>query len=135
MITPSREKITAMRLLKTGAWRQFNSAEDCVRSLWGIRSQLPQFAEVVLLNRCRPEQNLEDLAVCHEQNLLICSWSHRKTLHLHTVDDGYKICEAYSGLATSDETRIIGRAVKKNDRIAKEHPKQIVQNELRGRAG
>jgi hypothetical protein len=126
----NREKITAIRLLKTGLLRPFRSAEDCAQNLCGIQSQMPQFAEVALFNRCDPKPSTEDLAKRYEQNRLICIWSHRKTLHMHAIDDWYKICNAYSGIKISDETWIVEHEIMKNDLITKESLKQIVQNEL-----
>jgi hypothetical protein len=119
-----------MRLLKTGLLRPFRSAEDCTQNLCGIQSQMPQFAEIAIFNRCDPRLNMEDLAKYYEQNRLICIWSHRRTLHMHTIDDWYKICDAYSGIKIPQETWIIEREIMENDLITKEHLKQIVQNEL-----
>jgi hypothetical protein len=126
----NREKIIIMRLLKTGLLRPFSSLEDCARNLCGIQSQIPQFAEVALFNRCDPKPSMEDFAKCYEQNRIICIWSHRKTLHMHTIDDWYKICNAYSNVKISYETAIIEREIIKNNLRTKEQLKQIVKNEL-----
>jgi hypothetical protein len=92
----NEKEIIALRLMKNGLLKPFNSAEDCVRNLCGIQSQTQQFAEVSIFNRCNSSLKMNDLAECYEKNIILNSWGHRRTLHMYTADDWHKICDVYS---------------------------------------
>lgn len=81
--------------MHNGLNRQFQSVTDCISSLYGIQSQIQQFAEVSIFNRCYPIIDMKQMASYYNDHSILNTWGQRGTLHMFTPELWHSICDIY----------------------------------------
>lgn len=91
----SLRQIAHLRMLKSGIISPFNSAEECVKRLFGIQSQAQQFGEISLFNRVE-DLRRGDLNALYQNHRLIKIWGQRMTVHMFSADDWKIVHQVYA---------------------------------------
>lgn len=106
----TKKDLALERIHRNGLISPFPSTELCVRSLGGIQSQVQQFAELAILNRCSGAPTTKELDKAYHGHRFINLWGQRKTLHMYTAEDWDIICDVYH-----DKTYIQNEVSKHSD--------------------
>lgn len=83
------------RLHRNGLLNPFDSISDCVYSLSGIQSQLQQFAEVSIFNRCSKSPKQKEFQRLYDSHGILNLWGQRHTLHMYVPEDWDMISDVF----------------------------------------
>lgn len=95
MIETDKEHIIYQRTCRNGLLDPFKSPVECIHSLAGIQSQVQQFAEVSIWNRCGGHITMHELAELYRKHEIINIWGQRHTLHMYLRQDWDIINDIY----------------------------------------
>ena len=114
----NRKELALERLHRNGLLPPFPSIAACVYSLVGIQSQMQQFSEVSIWNRCGGSPTTADFEKAYLSHSLINLWGQRNTLHMYAAKDWDMICDLYHNRTYAERlnalhpeimTRLIGQ--------------------------